>query len=104
GVGYDAIDVSAASDHRVAVTIAPGTNEPSVAETAMALLLGVARGFPARDREVRGGVWKRQSLPRLAGRVLGLAGLGRIGRAIVPRAQAFGMKIIAHDPIAPVEF
>jgi len=104
GVGYDAIDVPAASDHRVAVTITPGTNEPSVAETAMALILGVSRGFPARDREVRGGAWRRQSLPRLAGRVLGLAGLGRIGRAIVPRAQAFGLKVIACDPFAPREF
>ncbi len=104
GVGYDAIDVPAASDHRVAVTITPGTNEPSVAETAMALILGVARGFPARDQEVRGGAWRRQSLPRLAGRVLGLAGLGRIGRALVPRAQAFGLKIIASDPYANREF
>ncbi|MDZ4781435.1 MAG: phosphoglycerate dehydrogenase [Planctomycetia bacterium] len=104
GVGYDAVDVPAATDHRVAVTITPGTNEPSVAETAMALVLGIARGFPARDREVRSGAWKRQSLPRLAGQVLGLAGLGRIGRAIVPRAQAFGLKIIACDPFANQEF
>lgn len=104
GVGYDSIDIPAATDYRVAVTIAPGTNDPSVAEVAMALILGVARGFPARDREVRSGEWKRISLPRLAGKTLGLAGLGRIGRAIVPRAQAFGLKIIACDPYANREF
>jgi D-3-phosphoglycerate dehydrogenase len=104
GVGYDAVDVPAASDHNVAVTITPGTNDPSVAETAMALILGVARGFPARDREVRGGAWRRKSLPRLAGRTLGLVGLGRIGRALVPRAQGFGLKIIACDPFAPPDF
>lgn len=104
GVGYDAVDVPAATDHRIAVTITPGTNEPSVAETALSLMLGVVRGQPARDREVRDGAWKRQSLPRLAGKTLGLAGLGRIGRAIVPRAQAFGLKIIACDPFAPTAF
>ncbi|MBX7073878.1 MAG: phosphoglycerate dehydrogenase [Pirellulales bacterium] len=104
GVGYDAVDVPSASELGVAVCIAPGTNQDSVAEQTIALMFGVARGFPGRDQEVRSGQWKRQSLPRLAGRTLGLVGLGRIGRAVVPRAVGLGLKVIACDPCADPEF
>lgn len=104
GVGYDAIDVPAATENRIVVTIAPGTNENSVAELTMALILGVYRGFPARDREARSGVWKRQPLPRLAGKTLGLVGLGRIGKAVVPRALGLGLKLIAFEPFPDREF
>lgn len=99
GVGYDAIDVAAASELGTLVTIVPGTNHHSVAEMTLALLLGVFRGFPGRDQEVRSGVWKRQAFPRLAGRTLGLVGLGRIGQAVVPRAIGLGLKVIAYDPL-----
>ena len=99
GVGYDAIDVAAASEFGTLVTIVPGTNHHSVAEMTIALLLGVFRGFPARDREVRSGTWRRPALPRLAGRTLGLVGLGRIGQAVVPRAIGLGLKVIAYDPL-----
>jgi D-3-phosphoglycerate dehydrogenase / 2-oxoglutarate reductase len=98
GVGYDAIDVAAAGECGTLVTIVPGTNHHAVAETTLALLLGVFRGFPERDREVRGGVWRRQALPRLAGRTIGLVGLGRIGQAVVPRAIGLGLEVIAYDP------
>lgn len=98
GVGYDAIDVAAASDVGTLVTIVPGTNHHSVAEQTLALLLGVFRGFPGRDQEVRTGVWRRKALPRLAGRTLGLVGLGRIGQAVVPRAVGLGLTVIAYDP------
>jgi phosphoglycerate dehydrogenase-like enzyme len=104
GVGYDAIDVPAATELKVAVAITPGTNEISVAEHAIALLCGVMRGFPGRDAEVRGGDWKRKSLPRMSGKTMGLVGLGRIGRAVVPRARGLGMKVIAHDPYPDAEF
>jgi phosphoglycerate dehydrogenase-like enzyme len=104
GVGYDAIDIPAATARRIAVAITPGTNHESVAEQTMALILGVMRGFPERDQEVRSGVWKRQSLPRLAGRTLGLVGLGRIGRAVVPRAQGMGLRVIACDPYADPDY
>jgi D-3-phosphoglycerate dehydrogenase / 2-oxoglutarate reductase len=99
GVGYDAIDVAAASQCGTLVTIVPGTNHHSVAEMTIALLLGVFRGFPGRDHEVRGGLWRRQALPRLAGRTIGLVGLGRIGQAVVPRAIGLGLKVIAYDPL-----
>jgi phosphoglycerate dehydrogenase-like enzyme len=104
GVGYDVVDVPAATKHNTLVTITPGTNEHSVAELTIALLTGVYRGFPGRFREVQSGKWTRRAMPRLAGRTLGLVGLGRIGRAVVPRAQGLGLKIIAFDPLADAAF
>lgn len=104
GVGYDAIDVAAASEAGTLVTTVPGTNHHSVAEQTLALVLGVFRGFPGRDREVRTGVWQRRALPRLSGRTLGLVGLGRIGQAVVPRALALGLKVIAYDPLPNAAF
>jgi phosphoglycerate dehydrogenase-like enzyme len=104
GVGYDAVDVAAATDHGTLVTTTPGTNEHSVAELTIALITGVYRGFPYRYHEVRSGKWTKRALPRLAGKTLGLVGLGRIGRAVVPRAQGLGLTVIAHDPLADPEF
>jgi phosphoglycerate dehydrogenase-like enzyme len=104
GVGYDAVDVAAASDHNILVTTTPGTNEHSVAELTIALLTGIFRGFPYRYHEVRSGKWTKRALPRLSGKTLGLVGLGRIGRAVVPRAQGLGLQVIAHDPLADPEF
>jgi phosphoglycerate dehydrogenase-like enzyme len=98
GVGYDSIDVPAATDHGVAVATTPGTNHDSVAEQAIALITGIFRDLPARDREIRQGKWRRATVRRLAGNTLGLLGLGRIGKAIVPRAQGLGLKVIAYDP------
>lgn len=104
GVGYDAVDIPTATECGVAVTIAPGTNDISVAEHALALMLGVYRGFPGRHEEVVNGRWRRKSLPRLDGKTLGLVGLGRIGRSMVPRAQGLGLKVIASDPFADRAF
>jgi phosphoglycerate dehydrogenase-like enzyme len=104
GVGYDAIDIATATRRGIVVAIAPGTNQDSVAEHTVALMLGVMRGFPQRDLEVRSGVWERKSLPRLAGKTLGLVGLGRIGKAVVPRAKGLGLHVIACDPLADLEF
>ncbi len=101
GVGYDAIDVAAATEHNVAVVIAAGTNHDCVAEQAIALLLGLFRGVAARDRSMRERKWKRSPfLPRLAGRTMGIVGLGRIGRAVAPRAIGLGLKVIGYDPVA----
>ncbi len=97
GVGYDAIDVPEATARGIAVAITPGTNQVSVAEHTFALLLGVMRGFPQRDQTVRDGTWQRTILPRLAGKTLGLLGLGRIGKEVVPRALAFGVTVIAAE-------
>src|SRR5436305_2909416 len=100
GVGYDSVDISAATDLGIPVTITPGTLEESVAEHTVALLLGVTRGLVQRDREVRAGRWSRLPMPRMAGRTFGVVGLGRIGRAVVPKIQGLGMKIVGFDPYA----
>jgi len=104
GVGYDAVDVPAATELGIAITITPGTNHVSVAEHTLAMILAVMRGFPQRDQGVRDGSWRRDYLPRLSGKTLGLVGLGRIGKAVVPRAQGLELKVIAYDPFADREF
>src|SRR5262249_51162746 len=100
GVGYDAVDLDAATKHNVAVTIAPGTNQGSVSEHTFALMLALAKFLiPQHVATVTGG-WPRPSTIPLRGMTLGLVGLGRIGKAMTTRAQAFEMKVIAHDPLA----
>jgi D-3-phosphoglycerate dehydrogenase / 2-oxoglutarate reductase len=100
GVGYDSIDIAAATDLGIAVTITPGTLEESVAEHTIAMLLGLTRALVQRDREVRAGRWTRAAMPRMAGRTFGIVGLGRIGRAVVPKVQGLGMRVVAYDPFA----
>src|SRR5437773_4837154 len=100
GVGYDSIDIPAATDLGIAVTITPGTLEESVAEHTVALMLGVSRALRERDREVRAGRWSRKPTPRMAGKTFGIVGLGRIGRAVVPKIQGWGMRVVACDPYA----
>ena len=100
GVGYDAIDVAAATRRGVAVAITPGTNEHSVAEQAIALLTSVFRDTHNRDREIRRGIWRRDCPRRLAGNTIGLVGLGRIGKAMIPRCQGLGLDVVAYDPFA----
>lgn len=97
GVGYDAVDLEAATAHKVAVTIAPGQNHDSVAEQAFGLMLAVLRKIAVHDRGLRQGRWLRELTRPVRGLTLGLIGLGRIGKAMVPRAHAFGMRVIAHD-------
>jgi phosphoglycerate dehydrogenase-like enzyme len=104
GVGFDAIDLAACDDRRVVVATTPGVNHHAVAEHTLALLLGIARGFPLRDQQVRAGEWKRVSTPRVMGRTLGIVGLGRIGRAVATRARGLGLHVLAYDPQPSVEF
>jgi phosphoglycerate dehydrogenase-like enzyme len=105
GVGYDSVDVQAATDLGIAVAITPGINQEAVAEHAVALMLAAAHGYPARQDQACRGKWhEREVLPRLAGRTLGLVGLGAIGKAVVPKAVGLGLKVIAHDPAADRDF
>lgn len=104
GVGYDLIDLPAAAQHRVAVTITPGTNQDSVAEQTMALLLALARRIPSNDRLIHGGGWDRSLVAPVRGLTLGLIGMGRIGRAVVVRARAFRMNLVAFDTVLDAEF
>lgn len=104
GVGYDLIDIPAATQHRVAVSITPGTNQDSVAEQTMALLLGLARRIPSNDRLIREGGWDRSLVTPIRRKTLGLIGMGRIGRAVAVRAKAFKMNVVAFDTILDAEF
>jgi len=104
GVGYDSVDVEAATDLGIVVAITPGINQESVAEHAMALMLAAAHGYPARQTEAGSGKWQRKVLPRLGGKTLGLVGMGAIGRAVVPKAAGLGMTVIAHDPFPDKPF
>lgn len=98
GVGYDSVDVAAASARRVAVAITPGTNHESVAEQTFALLLGVAKNVAGNHEVVAAGRYDRRITLPLRGRTLGILGLGRAGRAVAERAIAFRMRVIAFDP------
>ena len=104
GVGYDAVDVAAATARKIPVIITPGTNQESVAEHAFALLLALARNVVANDRQVKAGGWSRPPVRPLRGQTIGLVGLGRIGRAVAVRAVAFGMKVLAFDPVPDPAF
>jgi len=101
-VGYDNIDVVAASERGVAVTNTPGVLTGATADFAFALLLAAARRVTEADRSVRRGEWLTWEPEFLLGRdvhgaVLGIIGLGRIGRAVARRAAGFDMKVIYTD-------
>ena len=101
-VGLDHIDLEAAASAGIPVTSMPDICTDEVADHTLALLLACARKIALHDRAARDGVWDTQLLhgiPRLRGLTLGVVGLGRIGRAVSSRALAFGMKVIAHDPL-----
>lgn len=103
GVGFDQVDLKSATEHGVTVTTTPGTNEHSVAEQAIALITAVFRDTVRRDREIRDGEWRRNSPRRLAGNTIGLLGLGRIGRAMIPRCKGLGLDVVGYDPFVNPE-
>ena len=101
GVGYDAVDVEAASARGIKVTNTPDVLTDEVADLAMALVLGAVRRIAMGDRFVRGGWWLKGSMPlseSLTGKTLGIIGMGRIGRAIAARAEPFKLKIAYQGP------
>jgi hydroxypyruvate reductase len=96
GVGYDGIDVAAAKEKGIVVTHTPGVLTDDVADLALGLLLSIGRRIPQADRFVRNGDWVSDAFPmthKISGARLGIVGMGRIGRAIAKRAQAFDMHI-----------
>ena len=100
GVGYDAVDLQAATDHGVAVCFAPGTNQEAVAEHAFALLLSLIRNVQRQDAAIRRGEWPRKAVGFARTTTLGIVGLGRIGKAMALRANVFGFTVLAAE-IAP---
>jgi D-3-phosphoglycerate dehydrogenase len=103
GLGVDNIDVETAAARGITVTYVPDYCMQEVSDHAMALILALARKVTFSNALVQAGRWEMPAiapLRRLQGQVLGLLGFGNIPRALVPKAQAFGLRVIAHDPYA----
>ena len=98
GAGYEQVDLQAAADRGLTVTNGAGVNASSVADHAMALLLSLVRDIPRCDAAVRRGEWPKIMRPSLAGKRLGILGLGAVGMAIAKRAGAgFDMSVSYHN-------
>ncbi|MCC7105023.1 MAG: phosphoglycerate dehydrogenase [Chloroflexi bacterium] len=104
GVGFDAVDVPAATERGVLVATMPDSNGFAVADHAFALMLGLAHQIPRHDRAMRQGVWRAIPGVDLYRRTLGILGLGRIGRGMAKRASGFDMRVLAHEPYPDLEF
>ncbi len=100
GVGVDSIDVPAATDAGVVVLNTPAANTLSAVELTFGLMISLARHIPQAVQSLRDGRWDRLKLvgTELAGKTLGIVGLGRIGGNVASRARAFGMHVQTHDP------
>ena len=105
GVGVDNIDLEAAKWHNVTVVNAPQSTTLAVAELTFGLLLAVAREIPRADAGMKQGKWLKKELEgvELNGKTLGVIGYGRIGMEVGKRAAAFGMSVIAYDPLISAE-
>ena len=106
GLGVDNIDVPAAAARGITVTYVPDYCLREVSDHTMAMLLALARKIPFANKLVQSGRWELPPivpLRRLEGQVLGLIGFGNIPRAVVPKAKAFGLTVIAHDPFVSKE-
>jgi D-3-phosphoglycerate dehydrogenase len=104
GVGVDNIDVAAATRQGIVVMNTPGGNTVSTAEHTVTMLMALARHIPAADASTRAGKWERSKFvgTQLAGKTLGVVGLGRIGREVARRAAGLDMKVVGFDPfLAP---
>ena len=106
GVGFNSVDLDAATRHGVVVTNAPGQNSDSVAEHAIGLMLCIARNIALSDKKMRAGEWADLRVPisPLRGKTLGIIGLGNIGKRVARRAAAFGMEVIANDIVRDERF
>ncbi len=100
GVGVDNLDLGAATAAGVLVMNTPGGNAVSVAEHALALMLSLARSIPRANASIKAGKWEKKRFvgSELREKVLGIIGLGSIGREVVKRAKAFEMRVIGFDP------
>lgn len=103
GVGVDAIDLKAAKQQGVTVANTPGIPTNAVAELALAMFLSLGRNLHAQANLMHARRWERLSAHLLAGRTVGLIGLGNIGKRVAQLCLAFNAKVLAHDPLADAE-
>jgi D-3-phosphoglycerate dehydrogenase len=104
GAGYDRVDLAACRERGVVVTNTPGANATAVCELAFGLILSAARNIPNLHQAVERGEWPRANGMELAGKTLGIVGLGAIGKKLALRASAFEMKVLAYDPWLDKDF
>jgi D-3-phosphoglycerate dehydrogenase / 2-oxoglutarate reductase len=100
GVGYDKIDLPAATELGVLATTTQGANDWGVADHAVALMLGLGHVLVENDRAVRGGTWARHVGTDLWRKTVGIVGLGRIGKGVARRVSGFEARILAYEPYA----
>ncbi len=100
GVGIDNVDVKAATEHGISVANAPAGNSISTAELTFGMILSLARHIPQSSAAMSKGNWEKKKFKgtELAGKTLGIIGLGRVGREVAKMAQCFRMKVIGFDP------
>src|ERR1700752_5284701 len=106
GLGVDNIDIPAAAALGISVNYVPDYCMQEVSDHAMALLLSLARKVPLSNKLVQSGRWEVPPITpihRLGGRVLGLVGFGNIPRMLAPKAKAFGLRVVTHDPYVSPE-
>ena len=104
GIGVDNVDLDAATAAGIVVSKVPDYCIDEVSDHAMALLLAAVRKIPMATEQVHSGTWKMPNfvpIHRLRGSVLGLVGFGRIPQLVAPKAQAFGLRVVAYDPYVP---
>ena len=112
GVGYDAVDTAACRDHGVHLTNTPDVLNDAVAEVTLGLMIALCRRIPQADAYVRAGKWAEKGnfglTAELTGAKVGILGLGRIGKEIARRCQAFKMRVAYHgrsqQPYEPYEY
>jgi D-3-phosphoglycerate dehydrogenase / 2-oxoglutarate reductase len=101
GIGVDNIDIAAATKAGIVVTKVPDYCIDEVSDHTMALLLALVRKIPSSNARTHAGHWEMPAvvpIHRLRGSILGLVGFGRIPQLVAPKAQAFGIKVVAYDP------
>jgi D-3-phosphoglycerate dehydrogenase / 2-oxoglutarate reductase len=101
GIGVDNVDIAAATDAGIVVTKVPDYCIDEVSDHTLALLLALVRKIPLANTQVHAGQWRMPAvvpIHRLRGSVLGLVGFGRIPQLVAPKAQSFGIEVVAHDP------
>jgi len=98
GAGLDSVDLVAAQRHNIAVSNTPEAPSQAVAELTLGLMLAALRRICQTDRQLRASEWPRMQGQLLAAQVVGIVGLGHIGRRVARLCQAFGAEVVAHDP------
>lgn len=103
GVGYDSVDIAAATRNGIVVTYTPGLLDQAVADYTFALLLSLARHVPEANARIQRGEWASQWGGDVGGKTLGIVGFGRIGKAVAQRATGFNMRVLACTPNPPAK-